>query len=332
MSSKPIFIVWSSFSPRAETLAEELGAQVSFQYETRLAEKGRWLNPLRWLVQGWKTWQMLEREQPELVLVQAPPIFAPLVVAAWCQLRGQTRSLGCRTRYVLDAHTGAFHHHHWLWTFPLLRILARKAVATLVTDEAAIRMLQSWKARSFLLVSGLPRLSPPVGLIGSQGDTRVAVINTFSDVEPVEEVFAAARLLPQVTFYVTGDTKRSSPRLLEQKPENVVLTGFLRGGNYSTLLNNVQGIVVLSKEPNDLSHGAYEALVMTKPAVVSSGPEMQRFFTRGVVHVENTPEAIAAGINQMLEEQAVLVNEVKDMRSELTAKRLSTMEEFAALL
>jgi glycosyltransferase involved in cell wall biosynthesis len=193
-------------------------------------------------------------------------------------------------------------------------------------------MLRSWNAKGIFLVNALPLLSPPTGLIGSEGEERVAVISIFESVEPIEEVFAAARLLPRVTFYVTGDPKRAPSRLLKQKPENVILTGFLRGGNYSALLKNVHGLVVLTKEPNDLSCAAYEALAMAKPVVASDGLEMRRFFTRGFIFVNNTPESIADGIQQMLREQAALTEEVIAMRSVLEAERQPKLEEFMSLL
>ncbi len=330
MNVKSVFIVWSSYSRRAETIAAELNGQVSYQYEVRL--KGLWLIPLRYLVQGWKTWHFLEQERPEVVLVQAPPIFAPLVVAIWCGLRGKHGPFGRRACYVIDGHTGSFHHHHWRWSRPLLRLLSRGAAVTLVTNEAALNILQRWKARGLFLVDGLPNLIPPTGCIGSEGETRVAVISTFSDNEPIEEVFAAARLLPQVTFYLTGDPKRAPSSLLAQKPENVTLTGFLRGGNYTALLKNVHGLVILTKEENDLSCGAYEALAMAKPATASDVPEMRRFFTRGFIYVINTSEAIAAGIQQMLNEQATLTTEVIAMRSILEARRQPQFEELTAML
>src|ERR1700730_12753809 len=100
MSGKSLFIVWTDHSQRAETLAAEMGAQVCFLYEIRL--KGRWLTPLRYLVQGFKTWHLLEREQPRVVLVQSPPIFAPSIVAAWCVLRGKASLSRHRTPYVID--------------------------------------------------------------------------------------------------------------------------------------------------------------------------------------------------------------------------------------
>src|SRR6266702_2646942 len=302
MNVKSLFIVWAHHSRRAETLATELNGQVSFQYEARL--KGGWLIPLRYLVQGWKTWHLLEREQPEVVLVQSPPIFAPLVVTLWCELRGKTRSTKHRSSFAIDCHPSTFYSREWRWTLPLLRFLTRRANVTLSSNMEAQNILQSWNARGFFL----------------------------ADVEPIAEVFATAKLLPQVTFYVTGDPKRASAKLLVQKPENVILTGFLQGGAYTALLKNVHGIVILTNQPKDLSCGAYEAVAVAKPAVVSDCSENKRWFTQGFVYVNNTPGAIAAGINKMLNEQVTLVPEVIAMRSELAARRKPTVEEFAALL
>ncbi len=330
MSVNSAFIVWNSYSQRAETLAAELEGQVSFQYEDKL--KGRWLTPLRYLVQGWKTWRLLEREQPEVVLVQSPPIFAPLIVAAWCELQGKTSLSRLRVPYVIDCHTSTFYDLKWRWALSLLHLIAKRAVATLVTNDDALGILQSWKVKGIYLIDGLPTLKTASGRIGSEGDARVAVISTFADVEPIAEVFAAARLLPQVTFYVTGDSKRASAKLLAQKPENVTLTSFLQDGAYTALLKNVHGIVILTNQPKDLSCAAYEAVAMAKPAVVSDCSENKRWFTRGFVYVNNTPEEIAAGIKKMLNEQAMLIPEVIAMRSELAARRQSRFEEFLALL
>jgi Glycosyl transferases group 1 len=330
MSVKSLFIVWGAHSRRAETLATELDVQVRFLYELRL--KGRWLTPLRYLVQGWKTWHLLERERPEVVLVQSPPIFAPLVVKLWCELQRKTRPSGLRVSYAIDCHPSTFFSREWRWALPLLRFLSRRAVVTLSSNMEAQNILQRWKVRGFFLADTVPSLAPPIGTIGSEGEARVAVISTFADVEPIAEVFAAARLLPQVTFYVTGDPKRAWAKLLAQKPENVILTGFLRGGAYTALLKNVHGLVILTNQPKDLSCAAYEAVAMAKPAVVSDCSENKRWFTRGFVYVNNTPEAIAIGVKKMLNEQVMLVPEVMAMRSELAARRQPKFEEFVALL
>ena len=330
MNVKSVFIVWYGYSRRAETLATELGGQVNFLYETRL--KGRWLTPLRYLVQGWKTWRLLEQERPEVVLVQAPPIFAPLIVAIWCELRGKTGLPGHRIPYAIDCHTGTFYGRRWRWALLLLRLLSRRAAVTLVASEAALSILQDWKVRGIFLVDGLPALSPATGTVGSEGEARVAVIGSFAADEPVPEIFAAARLLPRVTFYFSGDPKRVASKLLTQKPENVILTGFLPDDVYTGLLHNVHGLVILTNERHVLNCGAYEALAVEKPAIISDWPGLRRCFTRGFIYVTTAPEAIAAGIEKMLTEQTMLKNEIIAMRSELAMRRQPHFEQFVALL
>ncbi len=332
MSVKSIYIVWSKHSPRAETLSAELklDGQVSFQYEEWL--KTHWLLPLRYLLQGWKTWRLLEQQRPQVVLVQSPPIFALLVVAAWCELSGKSRSSKQRALYAFDCHTATWYHRKWRWAKPLMRLLSQRAAVTLCHDQEALDILRIWKARGFFLSDGIPLLSPPTGTIGSEGEARVGVIGSLDPDEPVAEVFAAARLLPQVTFYMTGNPKKLTTKLLNEKPENLLLTGFLYRGTYTALLKNVNGLVVLTNESKALNCAAHEAVAMEKPTVVSDWPEMRRYFTYGFVYVNNTPEAIADGIQKMLNEQAQLVLKVKALRSELVKSRQPRLEELAALL
>src|SRR5438874_5148633 len=205
MSTKSVYIVWSNHSPRAETLSAEIGLdmRVSFQYEERL--KARWLLPLRYLAQGWKTWRTLELQRPEVVLVQSPPIFAPLVVAMWCHLRGKAEPSELRALYALDCHTSTWYHRKWRWTKPFLHLLSQRATVTLCHDEGALGILRMWRVRGFFLSDGIPNLSPPSGTVGSEGEERVGVIGSLDPDEPVAEVLDAARLLPQVTFYLAGD-------------------------------------------------------------------------------------------------------------------------------
>ena len=311
-------------------MANELNGTVKFIYERQL--KGLWLTPLRYLVQVWKTWSLLELMRPEVVIIQVPPIFALLTVAIWCHLRGKTKPGGQRASYAIDCHTGTFYDPRWRWSLPLLRLLSRHAVVTLVASEGALDILQHWKVKSLFLIDGLPNLSPPTGNAGSTGDARVAIISGFGPDEPVAEVFAAARLLLQVTFYLSGDAQRIQPNLLAQKPDNVILTGFLSDSDYTGLLKNVHGLVNLTKSPHLLTCACYEALAMEKPSVVSDWPQMKRYFSRGFIYVHNTPQAIAQGITKMLDEQAMLADEVIAMRSELLTRRLPTFKEFTTLL
>jgi hypothetical protein len=330
MELKTLFIVWYSFSRRAETLASEVNGQVIFQYEAGL--KGSWRTPWRYLVQAWKTWQVLQREQPDMVMVQSPPIVAPLVVTLWCKLRSRSKITGKRVPYIIDCHPGTFHATNWRWALPILRVLARGAVVTLLCNEGAQEIVERWQVKNIFLPDGLPHFTAVSGNVGTEGESRVAVISTFDSLEPIAETFEAAKLLPHVTFYVTGDTKRANQALLARKPENVVLTGFLRGGTYVGLLQNVDGIAILTKQPHDLSCGAYEALSLARPALISDWPGSRRCFKRGFIYVENTPQAIAEGVEKMLREQAELAAEAGEMREEYIETRLPKLKKLKELI
>jgi glycosyltransferase involved in cell wall biosynthesis len=238
----------------------------------------------------------------------------------------------CALPYAIDCHTGVFHRTKWRWFLPLQCLLSRRALVTVVTDSAALATLRQWNVSCLFLEDALPVLDAPTDSIGSKGDARVGVISSLDDDEPITEIFAAARLLPGVTFYITGNAERLSASNLAQKPENVILTGYLQGGVYSALLRNVHGLVILTNEPHAVNCGAYEAAAVGKPAIVSDWPDLRRCFTRGFIHVTNTPEMIAAGIRKLLNEQDVLMSEVLAMQVELLARRQPVFEEFALLL
>lgn len=323
MKPKISFVVWSKHSPRAVSMATALGTQVELQYDTKL--KKRWQTPLRYWIQTWRSWQLLEREHPDIVIVRTPPVFAPLAALAWCAWRGK--------RFVMDCDTGSFHSPKWQWALPLHRWLARHAILALVIDQAAFDTLQAAGAKVMIFRDRLPEMVLPTSAIGSAGATRIAVISSFDVDEPIAATFVAARLLPEITFYCTGDPKRADASLLLDKPANVVLTGYLRGGDYTGLLNNVDGLVVLTNEQHALNCGAYEALSIQKPAVVSDWPEMRHYFSRGFVHVLNQPEAIAAGIQTMLAEQPVLREEIAVLRIERSLeweRNFETIKSFLA--
>ena len=349
MNDKILYFVWFTHARRAETLARELGAKLVFVYEYQLLNP--WLRPLRYIVQSWKTWILLERERPAFVIVQTPPTFAPLAVALWCKLRGKKRA-----SYIIDCHPGNFYHPLWRWALPLLRPLARGAITSLLCNEEAQNTLLKWNANYIFLPDGLPDLSSTSGTVGSQGDARIAVISTFADDEPVAEVFAAARLLPHVTFYVTGnperaalqprdrrrtrdatfyvtgDPERSTNELLAHKPENVILTGFLRGSVYNGLLHHVDGIMILSRLRTTLSCGAFEALSLAKPTIVSDVPEQRRWFSRGFILVENTPEDIARGVETLLSEHAAFIYKAELLREEYLSFRQPKLDKLVSLL
>ena len=70
------------------------------------------------------------------------------------------------------------------------------------------------------------------------GNFNVTVVNSFKEDEPLQEVLQAARSLPEVKFFITGNTGKANPQtLVAGAPGNVSFTGFLPTERYYGLLN-----------------------------------------------------------------------------------------------
>lgn len=309
-SQKVLFIVWANNSRRAETIAAHFGGKASLQFNAKLKKK-KWLAPLRYAQAAWGSWQALEKEKPQAVLVQTPPVFAGMLVWAWCKLR--------KRKYAVDAHSGSFYYSRWKWALPLQRWISRRAAICLVAHEDARQIVQSWGAEAIFLEDKIPSLPPTPGELGSVGNKRIAIVSSFDYDEPEEELFEAARRLPDVQFYHTGNWRKASAALLEKKPENLTLTGFVSDEEYRALLHNVQGVIVLTTEPNLLNCGAYEALAVEKPGIISDWPGLRSYFRRGFVYVKNTPQDIADGVQKLFTEQDGLIAEGKTLLTELSS-------------
>jgi glycosyltransferase involved in cell wall biosynthesis len=303
-----LFLVWGppSHGPRSQVLARELGIKrLHFVYAT--TKRGLFYAPFKYMAQAVQTLVLLFCQRPRLVFVQSPPSLAVLFVALYCVFTGN--------HYLIDAHSAAFSPY---WTYPrwLHRWLARRAIATLVTNEHLQALVQGWGGRAFVL-RDIPTTFPKAEGLSLDGTFNVLVVNSFGDDEPLCEVLEAARSLEEVQFYVSGKKKNANPELLAKAPPNVHFTDFLPNEQYYALMSACQAVVCLTTRDNTMQRGACEALWMGKPIITSDWPLLQDYFCKGTVHVHNNAEAIRAGIAEMqtqYRQYAVGIGELQQMR------------------
>lgn len=283
-SARPrVVLAWMPVSQRSATLARCLDAQLVL-----LADEAGFRKPWTALVRYprliIRTWTTLMRLRPASILVVAPPVVAPLVVLPLA------RMMGCRV--AIDIHTGALLDRRWLWSTPLLRLLVRRADAGVVTLESLADRLGT-KARAIVLPDPLPDLGDEVASVVHSPPEVVAVCGWGAD-EPIDELVESARGR-QWRLTLTG-----RPRWTPSLPENVHLSGFLAEGEYRDLLRTADAIVVLTTREETLLSGAWEAIALAKPLVVSDTVALRATFGPETACAGPATESIRAAIERVL--------------------------------
>jgi glycosyltransferase involved in cell wall biosynthesis len=241
----------------------------------------------KYLTQSVATLLVLLRFRPRRVIVMSPPIVACLPVWLYAKVFG--------AHYAIDAHTATFIDHRWRKLDFLARFLTRAARTTLVTDPHWKRIIEAWSARCDIVTDVRVEFPAPAPLPLPHGD-KIAVVCTYTFDEPVETIFRAASLVPEVSFHFTGSWKRLPPEIRATKPDNVHLMGFLPDAQYVTLLTTCTAVMSLTVLDHTMQRGAYEAAYLGRPIVTSNFELLRRSFPTATVFVDNTPESIASGI------------------------------------
>ena len=299
-------IVWARYHRRSELLAQHLGANIFY---IAYGQKGRKLHTLvKYPVQAFKTWPILRRERPDVILVQNPPIFCALFVYLYSCLYS--------TQFVIDSHTGAFISPGWRRFLRLHRWLSRRALATIVHNVDQERIVNSWGCR-YCVIGFTPGDYSQYEPFPLDGKFNVAVITDFGIDDPIAEIFSAAALVPEVSFYVTGDYRRVPDSLLIRKPENCRLTGYLSYSQYLGLLRSADVVMDVVNRNHTLLMGGFEAVSLGKPLITTDWPLLRDYFSLGTIYVRNTQDEICEAVRRAKRDQPRLQLEMDVLREHL---------------
>jgi glycosyltransferase involved in cell wall biosynthesis len=270
-----------------------------------------------------RTLRLLSQKRAHTVIVQNPS----LVLSILAILVRRFFSL----RVIMAAHNEAVlpyltPHPVVLWA---TRWLHKRCDHVIVTNKHLADIVVSNGGRPLILPDRIPE--PPAGEVPlpMRGPFNVVLIATFARDEPIGEVLkAAAQLGPEFQFYVTGNDRNLAVALREGKPVNVTFTGFLGELQYWSALRGADLVVDLTLIDNCLVCGAYEALAVGTPLVLSRNAASIDLFGGAARFADNSANSIAQAICEAKVSAAELRAQVHSVR-----ERLRTMwEENAAIV
>jgi glycosyltransferase involved in cell wall biosynthesis len=187
-------------------------------------------------------------------------------------------------RVVIDAHNESV--TPFLHSSPLMRWLTRlqlrAANLVIVTNAELVERVREVGGTAVVLTDAIPE-PPQAAAIDNAGTAfRVVIISSFAADEPIEALLRAAARCGDVQFYMTGNPARLSPALRAQVPPNLTLTGFLKESRYWGMLQSCDAVLDLTLMPDCLVCGAYEAIALGKPLILSNNrASLTTFATTG---------------------------------------------------
>ncbi len=317
-----VFVSWAPFCSRSDSIARRLNGSSYMIYLSALGSNYLTVG-IKYLLQAAITWRVLRRERADVVFVMSPPVIATLAVWLYTRLWGG--------RYFVDAHTAAFVDARWRKVAFLQRFASRRAVATIVTDHHWAKLVESWEGRA-VVVADVPVVFPTPAYQELAGKWKIVLVATFTSDEPIGAFLEAARNMPDVSFFVTGDQRRLPSELRSQTPPNVRYTGFVPESEYVGLLLRANAVMCLTTLDHTMQRGAYEAMHLGRPIITSNTELLRRIFSKGAVHVDSRPEDICRGVREMLRELRRYEEEVVGLRSERLKRWAEVQAELEGLI
>jgi hypothetical protein len=307
-SNKIVFLVWDRQSIRALGIAKHLGANLYLLYTSRTK------HPILFV----RTFRILVKDRPEIVICQSPPITCALVTIIYKYLFAGPK----KPKIIIDTHTGAITKP---WSRTVSRLVMRLATYNIVTNkELQNYVAQKYRIKALVLEDPIPDFSEILSTIKKevaykilQNDTfNIAVVSSFAYDEPLQVVFDTAAQLPDTQFYITGDKSKVDKKFLNQKLDNVTMTGLLEYNLYLDLLQKVDAIIDLTTDDKTMLSGAYEAVALEQPLIISDWLPLRRYFNKGTIYVKNSPKDIRDAIRIARTKKEELSRQMHQLKNE----------------
>jgi glycosyltransferase involved in cell wall biosynthesis len=285
-------IAWAPSESRPRAIAIALGGEARAFYDLGIVRQA--LVPLRYLLSAARTLLYLARRRPRAVMIQAPPVPAAALVWGYGRL--------ARVPVVIDSHTAAFALNGARvdrTMMPLLGWLARRVDACIVTTDELGERITRWGGRP-IVVHEPPPPWDDVDATSNGAGPSVLFVSTFAPDEPLDAVLAAAELVPEATFRITGDLRLLAASARDTAPANVEWTGYLRGSDYPRALATADVVLTLDERDQTVARSAYEAVYAERPLITTDRPHLRELFPYAVT-VDNEPNSIATGVRAALE-------------------------------
>jgi glycosyltransferase involved in cell wall biosynthesis len=305
-NNRKIWITWH-YSARSRNLASYLNLPI---FELMIVKNSL----IRHLVSSLWTIKILVVQRPKIIFIQLS--FLLLLICAIYKIIRFNKVVivaDCHTKALRRKAKGQLNKIFW----PLKKFSFKTINLSIISNtgmEKDIKILHS----NYII---LPDKIPEINYKKQNSEKRkyCVYISSFAVDEPFEEIFEVARILnPDINIYWTG--KQNKNRVEDHIiPENLNFTGYMNFDEYYKLIADADCLLALTYEDDCLQSGAYEALSVEVPMVISDSKALRDYFGESAIYTDHNPINIANNIKKAIDESIPLKNnqiKMKKLRNE----------------
>jgi len=313
-----IGVTWSHHRRMTE-ICDFLGIQL---FEIIFPKRGIY----RYVFSAWKTWRLLLALRPKVVFIQSPS----LVLALYINLVKHFFSF----KVVMDAHNESV--QPYINKSKILSNLTDRALASsdlvIVSNPFLAEFAKKISTNVFILPDPMPKYST-VSVKRIQSKFTVAVICTCAPDEPIREILAAAgTLTDEFEFQISGEKQLFFKKFGENLPPNVSLTGFLPTDEYLEWLACSNVVLDLTEMPDCLVCGAYEAIAVRTPMILSDNLANRSLFGSCALITVNRAKNIAAAVRSAKDNNQLLVKKTNAFAKTYGPQWIETAKELKDII
>jgi glycosyltransferase involved in cell wall biosynthesis len=315
-----LWITWND-QVRNRGLSAALHCELkTLNYES-LGRSGRYL-----MCAAVTVWELLRRRYDH-VFAQCPSIVCTALLGVLKNVR--------RYKLVIDAHNVTFEYPQ---KSRILRWLVRysfhQADYVIVSNDLLAPQVEQLGSIPVVLPDRLPQIPsqpmPPQCQLGQKH--TITFVCSFQTDEPVDELLSGLQQLPkQYKVFVTGNRRLAGPHL-KYESDQIIFTGFMPRCEFDGLLRHSDLLIDLTTRPDCLVCGAYEALAVGVPAVLSDHPPLRALFSRGFLFAENNAQSYYRCVEKYFEDPQHFRSEIDQLKQQFVTSWNASLRESSQLL
>jgi hypothetical protein len=301
MGSK-IWITWH-FQARSRNLAKVLNLEIKEYFQNKNVL-------IRHLFSSIWTIKILVKNKPSVIFIQYSYLLLLLLyVYKILKRRNLILVVDCHTKALRRKATGIFNYIFW----PLKKLSFEAADLSIISNEGLAKDIKKLHNNFIILPDMIPQIESINSKSSFRGDYCV-YISSFAVDEPFDEMLKVSELLKRkLELYWTGKIPTMIEKYISDY-SNIHFTDYLKVDEYYNLIGNAKCLIALTTEEDCLQSGAYEAISVEVPVVISDTYSLKQFFGSAAVYTNNDSNSIYNAILNAINMKEILRSEMQKLK------------------